>query len=172
MKRIKNKIINKIVAELLVKHVDEYEYDYVKDYGFTMDELKRWIGIVFANLLYAIYHNHPFLEWLLCSLCEAEMQLKLVADEDFKFDLDTADVCCGDKSDAMMNIPENTLYCSGCPYRDTSELAKIIFGYQLSGYCYYLGKGDFSFCRPTELLWDGCKECGINNEIEIEEDEE
>ena len=170
MKRIKDKIINKIVAELLVKHADIHEYDYVKNYGFTTDELKRWFGIIFANLLYAIYKNHPFLEWLLCSLCETEMQLKLVADKNFKLDLDMADVCCGEKSDAMMNIPENTLYCSGCPYRDTSELARIIFGYQLSGYCYYLGKGDFSFSRPTELIWDGCKECGINTEFE--EDEE
>ena len=34
--------------------------------------------------------------------------------------------------------------------------------------CWYLGKGDFSYHRPTLLLWDGCKECGINDDPDDE----
>lgn len=54
-------------------------------------------------------------------------------------------------------------YCDDCPYADTSKVAKALFGYQCAGYCYYLGKGDYSFSRSTSILWDGCKECGIHD---------
>ena len=171
--KINNKFINKIVAENIVKHFDEYEVEYVTLYGFTIQDLKKWLGVMFANGLYSFYSKHPLIEWILKSLCEAEMELKLVADKNFRYDLDTADVGGGgenhDKSDAMLNIPEHTFYCEGCPYGDRSELARFLFGYQSCGYCYYLGKGDFSFNRPTDLLWDGCKCCGINEDIDEED---
>ena len=45
------------------------------------------------------------------------------------------------------------------------ECKEIIRG---DKYCYYLGKGDYSFIRGTAILWDGCKECG---RYEFEDDE-
>ena len=36
----------------------------------------------------------------------------------------------------------------------------------MDGFCYYLNQGDFTFGHPTDLLWDGCKCCGVNNDIE------
>ena len=31
-------------------------------------------------------------------------------------------------------------------------------------------KGDFSYVQPTDLLWDGCKECGIGEDFDDEEE--
>ena len=67
-----------------------------------------------------------------------------------------------------------------CPYWDTIEGAPK----QYNGYCHYLEKGDIDLEQkmeflntktnetvmgvdlpfPCSLLWDQCKECGINNE--------
>jgi hypothetical protein len=38
----------------------------------------------------------------------------------------------------------------------------------MDGFCYYLNRGDFTFGHPTDLLWDGCKCCGINEQEELE----
>ena len=78
----------------------------------------------------------------------------------------TVFVSAGQKeSYADKNIPKETFYCEGCMYKGRSKLAKFFFGYQSCGYCYYLGKGDFSFIKPTMILWDGCKECGRFEDI-------
>lgn len=62
------------------------------------------------------------------------------------------------------------MYCydSGivCPYWDYSRIAELVYGSQLYGYCYYLGESDYNW--DTQLLWDQCKECGID---EIDEDD-
>lgn len=59
-------------------------------------------------------------------------------------------------------IPEGC-YCHGCPFwgripdREPME----------DGYCHYLKKGDLEFYEEDNwlsLLWDMCKECGINDE--------
>lgn len=67
-----------------------------------------------------------------------------------------------------------------CPYWDIDPEKP----HQYNGYCHYLGKGDsdlnqdvqWTNCRtgeietaeeigiPMSLLWDQCKECGINEE--------
>lgn len=59
-------------------------------------------------------------------------------------------------------IPAGQYCYSGsklCPYwrthRDKPE--------QESGYCQVLGEGDWE-SEQLSLLWDQCKECGINNE--------
>ena len=173
IKKINNKILNTLVANIIVRHCHKDEIDYVKRFGFTVKELKEWLNLIFVNKLYSLYKDHPLIEWILCSLCEAEMELKLVADKEFRDDLLCADIGGGyeNKSNAMINIPENTFYCSGCPYGTNSKLATLLFGYQMNGYCYYLRRGDFSFNRPTDELWDGCKECGINDDINDEDDE-
>lgn len=80
-------------------------------------------------------------------------------------------------------IPKG-LYCSGCPYQDYDDSQPS----QSNGFCWFLGKGDWDFNQevkwqsretgevesadeiglPMSLLWDGCKECGINDDFEDE----
>ena len=71
-----------------------------------------------------------------------------------------------EECEAYKLIPKNTLYCYDnmiqCPFHEISIIAYNLYGSQRCGYCYYLGKGDFSFIRPTDLLWDSCKECGVS----------
>ena len=81
------------------------------------------------------------------------------------------------------------IYCydenGKCPYWDLREDKP----YQRNGYCSFMEKGDWDFNAtreyksdqtgetqtadeiglPFSLLWDSCKECGINNEIEEDE---
>jgi len=101
------------------------------------------------------------------------MSFGLMLDKEFKDRMDTCSVLnkYSRKCDWQETIPENTFYCSGCEYRGWSSLANFFFGDQCDGYCYYLGKGDFSYVRPTQLLWDGCKECGLGEDIELSEEE-
>ena len=119
--------------------------------------------------------NWTWLEFILSSLCEFEMQFKLIFDKELRHFVNSADtvfVSAGqEKSFSEQFIPKKTFYCEDCIYRGRSKLANFFFGYQSSGYCYYLGKGDFSFSKPTTILWDGCKECGRYEDIEIEDDE-
>lgn len=119
--------------------------------------------------------NWTWLEFILSSLCELEMQFKLIFDKELRHFVNSADtvfVSAGqEKSYSEQFIPKKTFYCEDCIYRGCSRLANFFFGYQSSGYCYYLGKGDFSFSKPTTILWDGCKECGRYEDIEIEDDE-
>ena len=76
IKKINNKILNTLVANIIVKHCHKDEIDYVKRFGFTIRELKEWLNLIFVNKLYSLYKDHPLIEWILCSLCEAEMELK------------------------------------------------------------------------------------------------
>ena len=39
---------------------------------------------------------------------------------------------------------------------------------QEDGYCQYLGVGDWEMGQGHGLLWDQCKECGINENFERE----
>ena len=72
-----------------------------------------------------------------------------------------------------------------CPYWDTVDDAPS----QYNGYCHFLEKGDLEIETemvfidektgeksmgnelpfPCSLLWDQCKECGINNDIDEED---
>ena len=130
----------------------------------------KLIEIIQDLISFLIYDlNWVWLEFILKSLCELEMQIKLIFDEEFRHYVDCADtvfVSAGQKeSYADENIPKETFYCEDCMYKGRSKLAKFFFGYQSCGYCYYLGKGDFSFSKATTLLWDGCKECGRFEDI-------
>jgi hypothetical protein len=40
------------------------------------------------------------------------------------------------------------------------------FSSQENGYCYYLQRGDWYESSAISLLWDQCKECGINDDVE------
>lgn len=117
--------------------------------------------------------NWNWLNLLICTLCDLEMYIPLLFDEEFKGMIDYADtvyVSLGqEKSYADEEIPKDTFYCEGCIYSERSKIARFFFGQQSSGYCYYLGKGDYSFLKPTMILWDGCKECGRFEDVPEEE---
>ena len=56
------------------------------------------------------------------------------------------------------------IYCDGCPFHSRVPFRR----YQENGWCWYMKKGDVEL--GWGLLWDGCKECGIDNESEEEDD--
>jgi hypothetical protein len=61
-----------------------------------------------------------------------------------------------------------------CPYREMNwDLAEEVGTEQGCGYCHYLERGDWDVGVPDEapdgfpqsaisLIWDACKECGVN----------
>ena len=117
----------------------------------------------FRNLIaYLVYDKDClWLEFIISILADIEMQKELIFNADLKSK--TFDAWYAKKE-----IPKNTIYCENCIFMATSRIANFFYGEQSSGYCYYLGKGDYSFISPTLLLWDGCKECGINEDLEEE----
>lgn len=173
--KINNKIMNKIIAKYIVKSIDKYSVEWIEKYGITLKELKEYLHIHFNNWFYYVCKKFLLLKWFLCLLCDIEMQLKVFCNKEFLNYINNSDIGdCGenhDESQAMIDIPKNSFYCSGCPFYDRSNIARTFFGTQSDGYCYYLNRGDFSYIRPTMLLWDGCKECGINEDIETESEE-
>jgi len=104
-------------------------------------------------ITYLIYDkNWKWLETVINTLCTWEMNLRWMA---------------GRKVwDGYGKIPEG-LYCYAnkeiCPYWAFSRVATFFYGTQCSGYCYLMGEGDFN--SDTFILWDQCKCCGINDEI-------
>ena len=127
-----------------------------------------------ATLIYE--KNWYWLEYLISLLSTIEMELPLVFDSKFRRECNSSDTIWvnppqeEEGSLASRVIPKDTFYCEDCLFWSCSKVAQFFYGSQCCGYCYYLGKGDFSFLRPTELLWDGCKECGrFEFEGEVEE---
>lgn len=63
-------------------------------------------------------------------------------------------------------VPEG-IYCYNekgiCPFWDIDETKEV----QENGYCHLLKQGDFDF-EHFGLLWDKCKECGVNDSLEYE----
>ena len=115
-----------------------------------------------------------WLEALIDILCQIEMYWYPITHKEFKQELNCMNIMAIEpnapqqRSIAQQTIPEHTFYCQGCKYSSYSKIARFFYGTQCDGYCYYLGKGDFSFINSTDILWDGCKECGINEDIEEE----
>jgi hypothetical protein len=71
-----------------------------------------------------------------------------------------------DKEERARSVIPKGIYCySGprganpCPYWSLLD--------EYNGYCAYLGVSDEE-CDGLSLLWDQCKECGINKEEETE----
>jgi hypothetical protein len=134
---------------------------------------KRKFHDIIGELVYD--KSWTWLSFVISLLSTIEVEMKIAKDKEFIHELNTADTRRISpppeelETYAQRVIPKNTLYCQGCPFYTYSKVARFFYGEQCDGYCYYLGKGDFSFIRPTELLWDGCKECGINDEIEYYE---
>lgn len=127
-----------------------------------MEKIKEKIQNLISYLIWD--REWYWLHLLISTLCDLEMQGKLLKDIDFKDEIDFSDIIrtsAGEEyTRASINIPKNTFYCDDCPYADRSKIATALLGHQSAGYCYYLGKGDYSFVKATSILWDGCKECG------------
>ena len=140
-----------------------------------LEHLFKKLHFKFQEFIGYLVYNREWLwlEFVISLLCEIEMQWLLVRDKEFKYKLDIADSRRISpppeevETFADREIPKNTLYCENCIFRSYSEIAIFFYGYQSCGYCYYLGKGDFSFVRPTDLLWDGCKECNRFDNIDL-----
>lgn len=112
-----------------------------------------------------------WLDVLIDTLCYFEVNLRLSKNKDLRDNLYTGSVCApGGKSFCQNTIPQDLLYCSGCAFLTRSKIASLFYGRQMDGFCYYLNKGDFTFAHPTDLLWDGCKCCGINEEEQDEQE--
>ena len=123
---------------------------------------------IIAFLLYKC--NFTFLELLISSLAEFEMNFNLFRNKELRELIDTCDFTNPEDNTliARKYIPKGTIYCYAnnrkCPFHAISKIAGFFYGEQMEGYCYYLKNGDFVFSRPTLLLWDMCKECGLNEE--------
>jgi len=134
------------------------------------DRFKDTLLLGFRNGLCWIT-EHKSMYWidaLIDTLCYLEMNLKLAKDPEFRDELFSGDICVGPKQESwcQTQIPENTLYCEGCPFRGRSKVAEFFYGDQMDGWCYYLNRGDFTFGHPTDILWDCCKCCGEKEDIE------
>lgn len=144
-----------------------------------MDEIKNLFQTVVENgkeflhklLIDLIYklteeYNWKWIDIFIDALCNLEVNIRLLKNRELLNNLRYGDVVTSPDYGSWnySQIPEDSLYCHDCPFRTTSKIATLFYGEQLSGYCYYMNQGDFSFGHATELLWDGCKECGINDE--------
>lgn len=105
--------------------------------------------------------NWSWLHFILSALCDLEMFIYRLTNPELKEALQEGEDL----------IPDKTLYCEDCPFREFSELAYLFYGEQSSGYCHYIKKGDFSFKDATMIIWDGCKECNIKEDIDWDEEE-
>lgn len=155
--------MKKIVIKLILKSIKKYgDYETYCLNNNKEIKLSEYLHVYFVDLLYNIYNNHPVIEYILTLLCEIEINIKLIRNKTMKKTVELLPY------EFLEKIPKNTLYCNGCPYIDRSKIAEFLFGHQLCGYCHYLKQGDFTFVRHTDILWDFCKECGINEEFEKE----
>ena len=69
-------------------------------------------------------------------------------------------------------IPKDTIYCytpteqkykvKRCPF--WSKESQLIKCNQDNGYCYLIKKGDWQ--DGFSILWDSCKECGLNDDYD------
>lgn len=168
---------------LKLKFLNSFKKKGEDDYCFLYDEDdikdKSWLQVIHMKFRDCISYLTYDLKWVwldffISLLCDIEMKFRFIFDSKGRDDLITADIGNDEiGTDAEDNIPKNSFYCQGCPYSGRSKIAWFFYGEHSVGYCYYLERGDFSFLRPTDLLWDGCKECGINEDIDdIEEEEE
>ena len=143
----------------------------------TWDKIKSNCHAKFKDIIATLIFdwNWKWLDWIIVQLCYLEVYIKLMRDSEL---YETVKVVYFDKTFPIEGnkplyeeiIPEKTFYCEGCPFAVISEVASFFYGEQSCGFCYFLGKGDFSLKSATQLLWDGCKECNVNEDIDDIED--
>ena len=102
----------------------------------TKESLHRSFVNFMAYL--CITRGWTWLDVIISNLCQLEVNFRLAKNPELLEELQTCDICTpSGKSIAQTHIPENDLYCSGCPYFTTSKLAKFFYGDHMDGYCYY-----------------------------------
>ena len=116
-----------------------------------MRKTKEYLHSLLMDIVYKLTeeYNWKWLDVLIDALCNLEVNFRLMRNRDLYDNLRFGDVgtsACNSWNQTQ--IPQDSLF----------------YGDQMSGYCYYLNQGDFSFGHSTNLLWDGCKECGINED--------
>lgn len=133
------------------------------------EELHKKFQNFISHLIFDL--DWVWLDALIALLCQGEMYFHLIKNRDLKDELEICNISSKPEEQciAYKKIPENDLYCSDCPYHDWSKVAEFFYGYQSAGYCHYIHNGDFCFGNPTDILWDGCKCCGVNDELDWEE---
>jgi len=142
---------------------------------WNLQKQREWIN----NMDWKEKLHHKFVDWfygitqkrglgwldlLVNTLCVLEVNYKLYKDPEFRDDINVA----GMQED---EIPTQSLYCDRCKFKTYSKIAKLFYGSQMHGFCYYLNRGDFTYGHYTDLLWDGCKCCGIGIEFDDEDDD-
>lgn len=65
------------------------------------------------------------------------------------------------RNDKGKNVIPKGMYCMNCDYLDCASNKDE----QNNGFCWFLLKGDWDI-GASSLLWDGCKECGVQEENE------
>lgn len=144
--------------------------DWWKKYEPTLKQkLIRKLHLAFNNFICYLTSDlgWDWLDAVIDALCYLEVNLKLAKRKEFRDNLYCGDVCVpGGKTWCHEQIPADSLYCDRCPFAVTSKIATLFYGSQMNGFCYYLNQGDFTFGHPTDLLWDGCKCCGVSTDIE------
>ena len=111
-----------------------------------------------------IYDKHwSWLELIIASLSELEIGIYLLTHTEVRNRINRCTITSSKDEIwyAYQVIPKNSFYCETCPFWAYSKIAKFFYGEQTDGYCFFLGKGDFSYIRPTDLLWDQVKCCGL-----------
>jgi len=113
----------------------------------------------FKDLIGMLVYDYDWvwLDWLIDILCYIEVETKLAKDSVLR------NLLIASAYNPDDYIPKNTDYCEDCPFLTYSKIAEFFYGGQLAGYCYFMKSGDFSFSKSTLNLWDGCKECCIND---------
>ena len=140
-------------------------------YAKYRDPWYKQIYYNWINFVYSLTSKHPKLQVLLCTLAELEVHLRLAKDQELFEKVDSAHCFNKELDDIIATtiIPKNTFYCQDCPFKTRSKIARFFFGDDFEGYCYFLGRGDFSYINPTDILWDGCKCCNVNDDFDEEE---
>ena len=128
----------------------------------------------FHKKLIKFLEEHRLVRYIVCLICSIEAETRFITDKKMCEFLDGCHNVALKDSETLNDlfeketpidtrIPKNTYYCEDCEFRSESKLAKWIWG--TGSYCLYLQRGDFSFSQPTDLLWDGVKCCGRNEDV-------
>lgn len=120
---------------------------------------------IFQNLiLYLVFRkNFRFLGLLISIAAETEINFKVYFDKNLHDLVEISDFKSQSrKTFAELAVPKDSKFCSSCCFKKVSRIAQFFYGKEKGTFCTYLNRGDFSYVRPTCVLWDNLKECDLN----------
>lgn len=135
-----------------------------RELSWQEESWKQKIHTWFVDWFYSLTEKKGFrwLDLLVTMLCVLEVNFKLYKNRDYRDAINVADMTWEE------DIPKDTFYCQDCKYKTRSKIARLFYGTQMDGFCYYLNRGDFTYGHYTDILWDGCKCCGIHEGVDDE----